>query len=180
MKTNEYKILVLSNLKENSNQILSYATKLAHEIDAKVELLHVKDISEITQMENSIMVSKKINEIYNKMNKTVSDFAQPISEKNDIKIKTTFALGNLRNVIENHIKVSNPNMIILGQKTPKRFNWFSDNIIEFVHDIYDGVIFEATDADLSDKDGKVSLDNLGLQNNIENYNTSKTQKTAKV
>ena len=64
-------------------------------------------------------------------------------------------------------------MIILGKKKAKRFNWFSNNLIDLIHKIYDGVIFEATENSLFDEEGKVSLDNLGLKNNIANYNASK-------
>jgi len=112
MKKNDYKILVLSDLKENSKTILRYAIKLAEEIDAKVELLHVKGISDILYSENSVMVNKKINETHNIMNKKITDFVQPISKASDLSIETTFAFGNIKNTIENHIKTTSPDMII--------------------------------------------------------------------
>jgi len=180
MKTNEYKILVLSDLKEESKKALSYAAKLAKEINAKVELLHVKTISKIAQMENPIAISREISEVQNKMNKQINDFIQPVSEENNIKIETTFSLGNIKNVIEKHIKTINPDMIIVGERTPKKFNIFGDNITKFVNKIYDGVVFEATDTSLLDERGNVSLNNLGLKNNIANYNTSKAKEKVKV
>lgn len=180
MKTNEYKILVLSDLKDESKKALSYAAKLAKEINAKVELLHIKTISKIAQMENPIAISREISEVQNKMNKQINDFIQPVSEENNIKIETTFSLGNIKNVIEKHIKTINPDMIILGERRPKKFNIFSDNIIKYVNKIYDGVVFEATDASLLDERGNVSLNNLGLKNNIANYNTSKAKEKVKV
>lgn len=180
MKTDKYKILVLSDLKEKSTKVLSYAGKLAYEIDAKVELFHVKDISGITEMENPLSVSREVNNLHNEMSKRINDFVQPISEENNIKIKTIFALGNIKSIIENHIKTSHPDMVILGESKPKRFNWFGDNINKLVHKIYDGVIFEATEALLSDKSGNVSLDNLGLKNNVANYNISKVKAEEKV
>jgi nucleotide-binding universal stress UspA family protein len=176
MKTNTYKILVLSDLKEKSVKALKYAAKLSKEIDAKVELLHVKGIEEITQMENSIAVMRKINEVNGKMNKALIDFVRPISKENDVKIKTTFALGNIKSVIENHIETTKPNMIILGDRETKKFNWFSDNIAKLVHKNYDGVVFEVTDANIYDKDGNISLDNLGLKNNIQKYTVKTKEK----
>lgn len=175
MKTNDYKILVLSDLKESSNPILIYAAKLANEIDAKVELLHVKGISDILYSENPLTVNEKINDIHNLMNKKMVDYVQPVSKHDNIDIETTFAFGNIKNTIENHIKTTNPDMIILGKSKTKRFKWLNNSLIDFVRNIYDGVIFEATQHSLIDEDGNISLDNLGLKNNIENYNTSKVK-----
>jgi len=176
MKNNKYKILVLSDLKEQSVRVLNYAAKLGKEIDAKVELLHVKDIVEITQMENAIAVMQTVNETNRKMNKIISDFVSPISEENNLKIKTTFSYGNIKNEIESHIASTKPDMIILGQRKIKRFNWFGDNIATLVRSNFNGVVYEVSDSNGFDEDGNVSLDNLGLKNNIEKYTVKSKEK----
>ncbi|WP_400075386.1 universal stress protein [Winogradskyella sp. R77965] len=170
MKNNKYKIVVLSDLTEKSDQALSYAAKLSNEIDANVELFHAKAATEVSQIENPYLAISAIRDAHNKIDKEVKHLAAQISKENKIKIKTTFAFGNVKNEIENFIKTSQPDMIILGERKQKRFNFFGDNITQLVHKNFDGVVFVVTDENVLDSKGNVSLDNLGLKNNIENYN----------
>lgn len=170
MKNNKYKILVLSDLKEKSVQALSYAAKLSNEIDAKVEFFHAKQATEIVNTENPLSAMRLITDTCNKTDKIIRDLVNPISKENNIKIKTTFAFGNVNNEIKNCINTSKPDMIILGESKKKRFNFLGDSITRLVEKNYEGVIFVATDKNVLDSRGKVSLDNLGLKNNIENYN----------
>lgn len=170
MKNNKYKILVLSDLKEKSVQALSYAAKLSNEIDANVEFFYVKAPTEVAQTENPLSAIQIIRQVCNLTDKKIKDLVTPISKENNIKIKTTFAFGNIKNEIQNCIYTSQPDMIILGERKQKRFKFLGDNITNFVQKNYDGVIFVASDKNVFDSRGKVSLDNLGLKNNIANYN----------
>jgi len=170
MRKNKYKILVLSDLKEKSAQALSYAAKLSNEIDAHVEFFYVKAAKEITQTENPLSAMRIISEVCNQTDKKVKDFVTPISKENNIKIKTIFAFGNVKNEIENCINTSEPDMIILGERKQRKFNLLGDGITNLVQKKYEGVIFVATDKDVLDANGNVSLDNLGLKNNIAMYN----------
>ncbi|WP_296317060.1 universal stress protein [Winogradskyella sp. UBA3174] len=170
MKNDKYKILVLSDLKEKSAQALSYAAKLSNEIDANVELFYVKEATEIMQTENPLSAMRILSEVCNQTDKKVKDLVTPISKQNYIKIKTTFAFGNVKNEIKNSINMSQPDMIIMGERKQKRFNFLGDNITRLVKNNFEGVVFVATDKTILDSKGKVSLDNLGLKNNIANYN----------
>ncbi len=67
-------------------------------------------------------------------------------------------------------------MIILGEREQKRFKFFGDNITSFVYKNYDGVVLVATDTNTLDTAGNVSLDTLGLKNNIDNYNAKEQVK----
>ncbi|WP_034060677.1 universal stress protein [Lacinutrix jangbogonensis] len=169
MKNNKYKILVLSDLKEKSGQALSYAAKLSNVIDANVEFFYVKDATDVIQTENPLSAMRVISEVCNQMDKKVKDLVTPISKENNVIIKTTFAFGNVKNEIRNCINIAQPDMIILGERKRKRFNLLGDSISRFVNRNYQGVVFVATDNNVLDSRDKVSLDNLGLKNNIANY-----------
>lgn len=169
MKNTKYKILVLSDLKDKSKQALSYAAKLSLEIDANVEFFYVKDASNVIQTENQLSAMRVINEVCNETDKKVKDLVTPISIENNVTIKTTFAFGNVKNEIKNCIDLAKPDMIIMGSRKQKRFNFLGDNISRVVSENYEGVIFVATDDNVLDSNGQVSLDNLGLKNNIANY-----------
>ncbi|GAA4973008.1 universal stress protein [Algibacter aquimarinus] len=179
MKNNKYKILVLSDLKEKSVQALSYAAKLANEIDANVEFFYAKSATEVAQAEDPVSALRIITEVSKETDKRIENLVNPISEDNNIEIKTAFAYGNVKNVIENYIKTSQPDMIILGERKREKFNFLGNNIARLVRKNYDGVVFVATDKTVLDSNGEVSLDSLGLKNNIANYNLkSKKELTA--
>jgi nucleotide-binding universal stress UspA family protein len=170
MKNNRYKILVLSDLKKKSVQVLNYAAKLSNEIDANVECFYVKAATEVAETENPLSAIRIISEVSNRTAKKVKDLVMPVSRENNIKIKTVFAFGNVKNEIKNHIDSSQPDMIILGDRKQKKFRLLGDNITGLVKKHFKGVVFIATDKNVLDAQGNVSLDNLGLKNNIDNYN----------
>ncbi|MFT4781295.1 MAG: nucleotide-binding universal stress UspA family protein [Pseudohongiellaceae bacterium] len=176
MKSNKYKILVLSDLKETASQTLSYAANLSKEIDADVEFFYVKKVTEIIETENPLSALREISDACNKTDKKIKNFVAPISKEMDVNIKTTFAFGNVKNEIESCINTSQPDMIILGERTHKRFNFFGDNMTGFVQKNYNGVVLVVTDNNVIDANGEVSLDNLGLKNNIANYKVKANRK----
>lgn len=169
MKSNKYKILVLSDLKEEAVHSLNYAAQLSNEIDANVELFYAKKAADVLQTENPLSAVRVINETCNNLDKQIKDLVTPICKENNIDIKTTFGFGNVKNEIKNCIKTSQPDMIILGDRKKKRFSVFGDQITSFVKKNYGGVILVATEKNALDANGKVSLDNLGLKNNLESY-----------
>jgi nucleotide-binding universal stress UspA family protein len=170
MKNNKYKILVLSDLKEKSAQALSYAAKLSNEIDANVEFFYAKDATEIIRTEDALSAIQTIREVSNQADRKIQALINPISKENNIKIKTNFAYGHVKNEIKNYINKSQPDMIVLGERKGKRFKFLGDNITGLVYKNYDGVVFVASDKTVLDSKGNVSLDNLGLKNNVANYN----------
>ena len=170
MENNKYKILVLSDLKEKSTLALSYATKLSNEIDANVEFFYAKEGTEVLRTEDAVSAMAVIRDVRNRTEKKMKDLVSPISKENNIKIKTTFAYGNIKSEIKNHINIAQPHMIILGERKKKRFNLLGDNITLLVKNNYEGVVLVATDNNVLDANGKVSLDNLGIKDNIANYN----------
>ena len=177
MKNDKYKILVLSNLEEKSTQILNYAAKLANEINGHLEFLHVKEATEVSHSVDALSAINAISEIRNQTERRIKDLVSPISKENTIDIKTSFAYGHVKKEIKNYIDTLQPHMIILGEKKKKRLNLFGDNITRFVEKNYKGVLLIATDNNLLDSNGRVSLDNLGLKNNIVNYNVEVKDKS---
>ncbi|SDR69793.1 Universal stress protein family protein [Formosa sp. Hel1_31_208] len=169
MKNNKYKILVLSDLKQSAEKTLRYAAKLSLEIDANVEFFYAKEATEVVQTENPLSAMRTISEVCNQTERKIKDLVNPISKENNINIKSTFAFGNIKNDIETCINTSNPDLIILGERKQKRFNFLGDRISHYVNKRYNGVVLVVTDSNVLDSEGKVSLNNLGLKNNIDNY-----------
>lgn len=170
MKNNKYKILVLSDLKEKSVKALNYAAKLGKEINAEVEMLYVKAATELAQTENPLLAMRIFSEDCYKIDKEINSLVLPISKENNIDITPTFELGHVKNEIKKHLLNSKPDMIIMGQREQKTFNFLGDNITKLVNRNYEGVIFVATENAVLDANGNVSLNNLGLKDCINKFN----------
>ncbi|WP_051229697.1 universal stress protein [Psychroserpens burtonensis] len=176
MKSNKYKILVLSDLKQTASLALGYAANVSQEIDADVEVFYVKKATEVIETESPLSAIRIISEVCRQTEKKIKDLVSPISKENDVDIKTTFAFGNIKNEIENRINSSQPDIIVLGERKQKRFNFLGDNITDFVYKNYNGVVLVATENDFLDSKGKLSIDNLVMKSNTISSQT-KNEKT---
>ncbi|MGB3605934.1 MAG: universal stress protein [Psychroserpens sp.] len=176
MKSNKYKILVLSDLTEKSSIVLDYATKLSKEIDADIEFFYAKEATKVIGAENAFDVLQTINESKSEINNQITSLVTPILSKNKVVMKTAFGYGHVKNEIKNYITTSAPDMIILGERKPKALRFLGNDITRFVQSNYDGVVFIATKDNTLDTQGNISLNNLGLIDNLSNFKVKDTKK----
>jgi nucleotide-binding universal stress UspA family protein len=138
LKKNNYKILVLSDLK--SNRALVRAVELAKSIDADIELFHVKKPTEVINTDSQLSALRSIKEQNMLLEKKMKALIDPIKEREGLNIKPSFTFGNIKNRIEDYIKQSKPDIVVLGIKKPKKLKLLSDNITGFVKKKFDGVV----------------------------------------
>jgi nucleotide-binding universal stress UspA family protein len=140
MKNKNYKILVLSDLKETAKNTLHYATDISKEIDADIELFYVKKPTEIIDTDNPLYALRSMSSACLKTEKKIKNMISPISEEYGIDIKATFGFGNVKNEIENRIETSKPDLIILGEKNKNFFSFLGDDITGFVTKKYKEIV----------------------------------------
>ncbi len=132
MENNVYKILVLSDLKETTNYALQNAVKLSKTIDADIEFFHVKKPTDIVNTDSQLSAMRNINKEYVVTEKKINNLIAPIIENEGIPIQASFAFGNIKNEIKNHINSCKPDVIILGSRKRKVLSFVGDKIIDFV------------------------------------------------
>lgn len=132
MKTNKYKILVLSDINKSVNSILKSSIALAKKINADIEFFHVKKPTDIVKQDNQLSAVRAINSDYNATDKEIKKIINSLSKAYDIKIKHTFVIGNVKNEISRAIEDSQPDVIVLGKRLSKAYNFISDNIVKHV------------------------------------------------
>ena len=160
MKNNKYKILVLSDLKENTDCMLQKAVRLSTTIDAEIELLHVKKPTDVIETDSQLSAMRTINEVYVKTDKKIKDLITPFTKDNGVEIKTTIAFGNIKNEIENCIHTCKPDVIVLGNKKRKVLSFIGDNITDFVLKTHQGPVMITSALDGFDPEKELSLDFL--------------------
>ncbi|HBR55008.1 MAG TPA: hypothetical protein DEA82_12820 [Flavobacteriaceae bacterium] len=129
---NKYKVLVLSDLTDDSINVLQTATKVAQIIDGQVDLFHVRKATNVVKQSNQLAAMRAINDNYKAIEKELNSLAGSVSEIDEIKINPVFSFGNIKKQIENHIETTKPDIVVLGKRKSVKPALFGDKIIPFV------------------------------------------------
>lgn len=164
MKSKKYKILVLSDLKDQTASTLKNAISLAKMIDGEIKLFHVKKPIDILEKDNQLSAIRTINGEYSVTNKKIQNLIKSITEEYDSEINFSFSFGNIKNEIDKHIDEYKPDIIVLGKRKKKPLSFVGDNITQFVLKKYKGVVMIAASDSTLEPDGEISL---GVLNDIK-------------
>ncbi|MEC3906060.1 universal stress protein [Tamlana sp. 2201CG12-4] len=160
MKTNRYKILVLSDLKSATNTTLKSAVSLAKKINGDIEFFHVKKPSDIVEQDNQLSAMRTINKDFNATDKKIKSMISSISKDYKVNINYTFAAGNIKYEIGKIIKEYQPDIVVLGKRKSKPFNLIGDSITKYVLKTHKGGIMIAADNNVLEPDQEISLATL--------------------
>ncbi|WP_339751373.1 universal stress protein [uncultured Winogradskyella sp.] len=140
MKNNKYKILVLSDLKEGTNIAIKNAVSLSKIISADIELFYVRKPTDIVERESQLSAMRTINQEYLVIERNIKKILEPISKSYDVKLKSSFAFGNVKSEIKDYIEASQPDIIVLGQRVSNPFQLRGTSITSFLLKEYEGII----------------------------------------
>ncbi len=157
MKNNNYKILVLSDLKKPAETSLKSTVSLAQMIGGTIHFFHVKNPTEVVSSDNQLSAIRSINEEHFKIRNKIQTLIAPISEEFDIPIKFNFTMGNVKNEIEKYINETKPDIIVLGKRKPNIFKFIGDSITQFMLTQFEGVIFIVADKNAIEPNKKVTI-----------------------
>ncbi|MFY0628747.1 MAG: universal stress protein [Flavobacteriaceae bacterium] len=170
MKTsnNRYKILVLSDLKNNVKNTLKSTLSLAKMVDGDIQFFHVKGASEIVGTENQLSAMRTINREYitteNKIKKEVKSF----SSDYDTNIQYAFSFGSIKEEIGNYINEYQPDIVVLGKRKKTSLSFIGDHVTQFVMKKHKGAVMIASDDHILEPDQSISLGLLDEKNNALN------------
>lgn len=164
MKKNNYKILVLSDLKDDTKSTLKSTISLAKMIDGDINFFHVKRPSDIVEKDNQLSAIRSINTEFKTINKKIQNLINPISKEYGTTINSKFSFGNVKSEIEAYIKDLQPDIIVLGKKKFRPFNFMGDNITEFVLNTHSGVVMIASEKNALEPNQEIAL---GILNDLE-------------
>lgn len=160
----KYKILVLSDLNNNTDSILKSTVSLSKIIDADISFFHVKKPTDIVKSESQLSAMRTLNKEQIVTNKKIQDFLDPFSKRYDLDIKFNFNFGNVKQEIKEHIKIINPDIIVLGKRKTKAIKLIGDNITGFVLKTFKGPVMIASNENMIEPKKEFQL---GLLNTME-------------
>ncbi len=156
----KYRILVLSDLGKSASTTLRSTVGLAKMINGDITVFHVKKPSEIVNRENQLSAMRTINDKHTEVDREIKDLTKPLSDELGMKIKYSFAFGNVKNELSAFFEKSRPDIIVLGKRKSKPFKLLGDSITEFVLNHFDGVVMIASDKDCLVENKEITLSTL--------------------
>ena len=153
----KYKILVLSDLKKNTQNVLKSTTSFAKIINADIHFFYTKNPTEVIKNDNQLSAKRAINEESLIIDKKIKKLLGSFSEDNNTTINYSFTVGNVKNEIGNYLDKNNPDIIFLGKRKSKSFNFLGDNITDFVLQKHKGSVIIASEENILEPHKKLSL-----------------------
>lgn len=173
MKNNKYKILVLSDLKKSTHEILKSTISLAKMIDADISFFHVKKPIDVVERESQLSAYRAINEQHTVTKNSIENVIDSVSKIYGVEMDYSYKFGNVKNEIGDYILKYNPDIIVLGKKNSNLINFIGDSITDFVLKTYKGTIMIAGDENGLEPNQSFSL---GLLNGQSFSNDSEFKK----
>ncbi|MEZ4809706.1 MAG: universal stress protein [Allomuricauda sp.] len=157
MKNVKYKILVLSDLRKSSENILKNTAALARTIGGEIRLLHIKRPLSVVKHENQLSAVRSINDSYTATKKQIQGLVQPISEAYGVKIEADFTVGNVKEGLKKHIDAFRPDIVVMGQRKSTPINPLGDRIAKYIMSTFEGVVMIASHHHTLETDHNLSL-----------------------
>jgi len=148
MKKNNYKVLVLIDLKKSAKSELKSAVSLAKMMDGDIMLLHVKKPSDLVDRESQLSAMRTINQEQLASTKKMKDLVKPYSNDRTLHIGSKLVIGNLKHEVGAYLDRYKPDVVVLGKKNIKTLSIIGDNLVKFVMNKHKGTVMIAGDTAL--------------------------------
>lgn len=152
-----YKILVLSDLKSETENVLKNTINFAKKLKADVDFLYIKNPTDVIKKESQLSAMRVINKEHLIIDKKIEALLKPIRNTHRLNIKSNFTIGNVKSEIEKYIKSSKPDIIVLGKRKPNTLKFTGDKIINYVLKQYKGTILIAGNENVLEPEKELSL-----------------------
>lgn len=153
------KILVISDLKDRAEKTLNTAAKLAKTLNRELYFLSVSKPLEIVGNESQLTALRNINQKQSKAIDDIKNLIKP-SQEEGLSVDFKHSIGNVKNEILAHIKVLQPEIIVLGKRKKKSLNIIGDKLTDAILKHHEGIVILADEKE-DPKNGKYALAILG-------------------
>lgn len=142
MKTQHNKILTLINVEEPIAAIVESTVNLAKTFNAEVQFLYVRKPKDLTRTVNQVAVIRSMTEQRNAIAR-FKILVKKAKQAHGLDLGYSIIDGPLRKTIEAQMQAYNPDLIVLGKRTPNSVRLFGHQVTEFVLKRFDGPLLIA-------------------------------------
>lgn len=169
MKDN-YKILVLSDLKETTENVLKSTVSLAKVVNADIEFFHIKKPNDVVANDNQLSAMRDINKAHLNLDKQITDLLTPLNKNYGLNIKFNVKIGHIKSEIEKRIHATQPDVIILGKRKPNAIKFVGDKVINYVLKQHQGAVLIAGNKNVLEPEHDLALGVFNAEK--DTFNTS--------
>ena len=134
-----YRILVLYNPENEKATSLLTGVALAKRINGAVDLLSVSSIKKLNNQPNQVALIRSFKEDKAELKSHLSKVGEELIDKEDVPLIFNSKVGLVREVIESHIRLTKPDIVILGNSKSLRKKLQSSSILKIVIDNHKGI-----------------------------------------
>ena len=161
MKTNrlktKYRILVVKDQSKYFQTALQNAVNLAKKIGGSIDLLYVKSPSLVVRDENQLAAWRELNKESGSAKKTMKEVVEIIAATEQIPITYSFTFGNLINEVDQHIKSTQPDIVVLGKRRTQVIDLIRKDLTLYLLKNYRGSLLISGDEQLFGSHNDISI-----------------------
>ncbi|UJH67387.1 universal stress protein [Allomuricauda sp. SCSIO 65647] len=124
-----HRVLFLHDLKNTAQKNLINAHKLAHNLNAALEIMHVKKPSKVVAGDNQFSAKRALYEDYRTTTRQMEELTG-VLPKNNCSVEVRY--GHIKNIVQEKIKESRPALIVLGLRKGNQFPFMGDGLTQWL------------------------------------------------
>ena len=136
---------------------LKSAAILAQIMDAAIDFFSVMKPTDIVDKESQLSAIRTINKEQAHFNKKLKSVLDPYASEFGIDIQKKFTFGNVKNEIEDRIRQTKPDAIVIGKRKTNTFRFTGDKVADFVLNKYSGPVLIASGTNILEPKGNLSI-----------------------
>lgn len=134
-----YRILVLYNPQNAKATSLLTGVALAKRINGAVDLLSVSSIKKFNTQPNQIALIRTFKEEKAEIKSHLNSIGEALIDKADVPFIFNSRIGRVKEEIEAHIRLTKPDIVIMGSSNSLRKKGCSSSILKLVIDNHKGI-----------------------------------------
>jgi len=159
----KYRLLVLLDLSQESEMTLRSAINLAKVINGSIEFFYIKAAVDVVKSANQLSAISAIDKENYTIEKEMKSLVNLASQEIDIPIKYSFKYGNVKREIAYQLEKFNPDIVVIGKRNIKPFNFLGNDVTQFLLNNFSGNIFIAGEGKMLESNKEISI---GIYNDI--------------
>lgn len=144
MKTSNTKILVISDLKNNPENLLRSAISIAKKMNAALHFFGIKSPSEVVSFDNQLSAMRSLNRDQITIDKELREKFRGLQKKHGLSFDYSFAIGNEKDEVGKCIDLLEPHIVVLEKKPTRVFSLKRDVLIDYVLEKHQGAVMIAS------------------------------------
>ena len=128
----KFRILVLYNSKCRKTAALPSGVNFAKRVQGAVELLSVKPIKRFASESNPVALMRTLEEEKAALKSHLNQLASFLTEEEEIPLIATVKVGVVKEVIANHIRLTTPDIVIMGCPKGRTNQFYFSSIFQAV------------------------------------------------